>query len=210
MSRILQTLLAAAFATACLGAQARTLTIGVDLSGSNPLLSHEDFAAQAAQHAARAIHTLKEGDVVRLRSFGARHDASNLPVRSVTISRRHRAPEVARAVAAYLRSLPGQTDRGQPSTNILAFLELGSDFGCEERGSILLITDGLESSSVVSARALLDGKVELPAAESSLRGCALTFYGLGVGRELREAQQLRRAWTKWAQKAGANVTVIAP
>jgi len=31
-------------------AQAKTLTIGIDLSGSNPLLAHENFAYQASHY----------------------------------------------------------------------------------------------------------------------------------------------------------------
>lgn len=202
--------IAAALMMGSVSSQSATLTIGIDLSGSNPLLSQEAFAAQAGQHAAEAIKRLKEGDVVRVRTFGARSDAANLPVHSATIGRRNRPSEVGNAVAAYLRRLPGQAGKGQPSTNILAFLELGSGFGCETNGAVLLITDGIESSSVVSAKALLDGKAVLPAPGPNLRGCALTFYGLGAGWELQQVKNLKVAWSQWAKKAGADFRAISP
>ena len=91
-----------------------------------------------------------------------------------------------------------------------AFLELGSGFGCETNGAVLLITDGIESSSVVSAKALLDGKAVLPAPGPNLRGCVLTFYGLGAGWELQQVKNLKVAWSQWAKKAGADFRAISP
>ena len=40
-------------------AQAKTLTIGIDLSASNPLLSHKNFAHIASQYVTSEITKLK-------------------------------------------------------------------------------------------------------------------------------------------------------
>ncbi len=205
-----KTLAAAILSSLGTSVQARTLTIGLDLSGSNPLLGDRNFADQAARHAVRAIEALKSGDVVRVKSFGARDDARNLLDRSVTIGRRMRSARVAKAVGDYLRSLPEQAQAGQSSTNLLAWLEFGSGFGCEEEGQILVITDGLESSSLVDGRALIAGKARLPAPQVSLKGCALTFYGLGAGWPATQVRTLRDEWSRWAEKAEARFTPIIP
>ncbi len=191
-------------------AHAKTLTIGIDLSGSNPLLTHEHFADAAARHAMRTIEALKEGDVVHVRTFGAREDARNLLNHSATIGRRMRAQKVAQAVGDFLRGLPKQSSSAQASTNLLAWLEFGSGFSCADGSEILLITDGIESSSLVNAKALLDGKVRLPNPSVDLKGCTLTFYGLGAGLPAQYVKRLRAEWSAWAQKSGATFAALIP
>jgi hypothetical protein len=190
--------------------EAKTLTIAVDLSGSNPLLTHEHFAAEAARRAVAAVQSLNDGDVVRLRTFGAREDARNVLNQSVTIGRRMRSTRVAEGIGAYLRSLPKSGETGQASTNLLAWLEFESDLGCSSGGEILVITDAVESSSLVSAKALLEGKAKLPPPSVDLSGCQLTFFGLGAGWPAPQVKRLRDEWTRWATKAGAKFTVVIP
>ena len=189
---------------------AKTLTIGIDLSGSNPLLSHINFAHGAAAHAHAAISALKPGDVVQLKTFGARDSALNLLQHHVTISRRDRAAKVAGQVAQYIRTLPEQTKTGQSSTNLIAWLEFTDGFDCQQDGQVLVITDGLESSSYVNAKDLLSGKKTLPAPDVDLNGCGLTFYGLGAGWPPKEVKRVRKAWQAWADQAGAAFTAIIP
>lgn len=208
--RICLALAAALLCVASVAAQAKTLSIGIDLSGSNPLLTHQNFADAAARHAMQAIEALKEGDVVHVRTFGSRDEARNLLNHSATIGRRMRAQKVAQAVGDLLRSLPRQSHSAQASTNLLAWLEFGSGFGCADQGEILVITDGIESSSLVSAQALLDGKAKLPKPGVDLKGCTLTFYGLGAGLPAQYVKRLRSEWQRWAEKSGARFTAVIP
>ncbi len=195
---------------AAFAAQAKTLTIGVDLSSSNPLLTHKNFAYVASQYVTAQIKQLKKGDVVQIKTFGARGDLSNLPNTRFKISRRLRANKVAKIVSQYLLSLPARKDVAQASTNLIAWLELTSGFNCGAGGQILAITDAIESSSVLSDQQLLQGKQALPKPDVSLKGCHLTFYGLGTGQELQAVKTLRRAWSSWAEQAGATFTAIIP
>lgn len=207
MKKILVTTLACLMAGTV---SAKNLTIGIDLSGSNPLLSHTNFAHGAAAHVHAAISALKPGDVVQLKTFGARDSALNLRQHRVTISRHNRAPKVAGQVAQYIRTLPEQTKTGQSSTNLIAWLEFTNGFDCQRDGQVLVITDGLESSSYVDAKDLLSGKKTLPAPDVDLKGCALTFYGLGAGWPPKDVKRVRKAWQTWADQAGATFTAIIP
>lgn len=210
MKPSIKPVIAALLAGASLCVNARTLTIGIDLSASNPLLSSETFAHEAAKHATQAILALKDGDVVRVRTFGARSDARNVLDSAVTLGRRMRARKVADALGAYLRALPRNGEKGQSSTNLLAWLEFGSGYRCEDGGEILVITDGVETSTLVSGRALLLGKASLPPPKIALAGCTLTFYGLGTGLPAQQVMILRDQWTHWAERAGARFTPIIP
>ena len=198
---------------ACLmvgSASAKTLTIGIDLSGSNPLLSHVNFAHGAATHVQAAIGDLNPGDVVQIKTFGARDSALNLRQHRVTISRRNRAAKVAGLVAQYIRTLPEQTKTGQSSTNLIAWLEFTDGFGCQHDGQVLVLSDGLESSTYIDGKDLLSGKKALPAPDVDLKGCGLTFYGLGAGWPPKDVKRVRKAWQAWADEAGAKFTAIIP
>jgi hypothetical protein len=121
-----------------------------------------------------------------------------------------RAQKVAQAVGDLLRSLPRQSHSAQASTNLLAWLEFGSGFACADQGEILVITDGIESSSLVNAKALLDGKVRLPNPSVNLKGCTLTFYGLGAGLPAQYVKRLREQWQRWSEKSGATFAAVIP
>lgn len=207
MRKILTILLLASTAST---AQAKTLTIGIDLSASNPLLSHKNFAHVASQHVSSEINKLKDGDVVHVKTFGSRKDALNLLNPTFEISRRLKPSKVAGIVAQYIRSLPEQKEASQSSTNLIAWLEFTSEFNCAQNSQILVITDGLESSSYVDGNQLLQGKKSLPKAEVNLKGCALTFYGLGAGWMPQQVKIVRKEWERWSEQAGAAFTAIIP
>lgn len=183
---------------------AKTLTIGIDVSGSNPLLSRENFAYEASEYAAAEIRKLKPGDVARITTLGARDNAANILITNLPISRKLRPEKAASMVAGYIRALPTQQDVSQSSTNLIAWLEFTSGFDCAAGGQILVITDGLESSSEVSAEKLLAGKQGLPSPAVDLKGCGLTFYGLGAGWPASSVKFVRKEWTRWAGEAGAD------
>lgn len=191
-------------------ADAKTLTIGIDLSASNPLLSHKNFAHIASQHVTSEITKLKDGDIVRVQTFGSRKDALNLLNPTFEISRRLKPNKVAGIVAQYIQSLPEQKDASQSSTNLVAWLEFTSGFNCAANSHIFVITDGLESSSYVDGNLLLQGKKSLPKPDIDLKGCGLTFYGLGAGWMPQQVKIVRKEWERWAEQAGASFTAIIP
>jgi hypothetical protein len=191
-------------------ADAKTLTIGIDLSASNPLLSHKNFAHIASQHVTSEINKLKDGDIVRVKTFGSRKDALNLLNHSFEISRRMKSNKVAGIVANYIQSLPEQKEVSQNSTNLVAWLEFTSGFNCAANSQILVITDGLESSSYVDGNLLLQGKKSLPKPDIDLKGCGLTLYGLGAGWIPQQVKIVRKEWKHWAEQAGASFTAIIP
>ncbi len=193
-----------------LASHAKTLTIGIDLSGSNPLLTHQNFAYGAAEHTASVIGALKSGDNVVVKTFGARGEANNLLNHRIEISRRMKPAKAAGIVAQYILSLPSQKNASQASTNLIAWLEFTSGFNCPDSGEILVITDAVESSSFLDANDLLSGKKGLPEPDVDLKGCALTFYGVGAGFAPQSVKIVRNEWRTWAKKAGADFSAIIP
>lgn len=199
-------------AAACLAlssVNADTLTIGLDLSGSNPLTVHPNFAYMAANHVHGEILKLKEGDTVNFRVFGSIGVPDNILSQPILITRKNSARKVAKHIAAYIQSIPGGKEP-QGSTNILAFLELGSGFDCENGGRLVLVTDAIESSELVDAGALLEGKTGLPSADVNLDGCSMYFYGLGAGRSIASIKYLRKEWIRWAKEAGVTFDFHIP
>lgn len=211
MNKILRNTMAAAL-LGCLGlpglAAAKTITIGVDLSGSNPLLTHENFAYGAAEYVSGKISGLRNGDTVRLSTFGARDDAMNLISNEFTISRRMRTGKVSAAISQFIRSLPERESAGQNATNLVAWLEFTGGFDCAGGGQIVVLTDALESSTLVNTEDAAAGKAWLPKAEVDLKGCNLTFYGLGAGFPPEVVKFLRGEWQQWSAEAGAEFNAV--
>jgi len=190
-------------------AEAATLTLATDLSGSNPLVKLPEFARAAGTFAARHVSTLELGDMVNIRSFGAR-DVGNLRDGSLQINRTMRPERAAAQVSSLIAGIPAAGVPPQPSTNIVAFFKFGS-FDCASGEHILVITDAIESSAYVDSAAFLSGKAKLPTPEADLlKGCKVTFYGLGVGQEGPTVEVIRAAWREWFSKAGADFTAVIP
>ena len=190
---------------------AKTLTVGVDLSSSNPLVSSETFARSAALYVADHIRKLQMGDVIEIRRIGDNR-VDNLNAEKIQISRRNRADKVAQSVAQYISNLPKKT-YDQESTNILSFLEF-QNFGCRSGGKIILLTDGVEYSTEASdPEGILIGKKSFPAPNAGfLSGCEAIFYGLGQtsAGSMPSAwiRNLQNAWAAYMKTAGATFTAI--
>ena len=74
----------------------------------------------------------------------------------------------------------------------------------------MVITDGLESSSYISGKDLIEGRKPLPSPDVNLQGCNITFYGLGAGWSPQHVKTVRNAWRDWSGKAGASFKSIIP
>ena len=204
--------LVTAIAAVCISKMAcgADLSIGIDVSKSNPLVSDKNFAEQAVKYVGSQIVTLKPGDTVSVRTFGSRANARNFKTLKLRISNKMRAPQAAHYAMTFTSKLLQDKSIPQSSTNIIAWLEFTPNFNCEREGQILLITDGLEASTYVEPVALLEGKAHLPAPDVDLTGCSITFYGLGAGWNPQHTKNVRNEWREWAQKAGANFSVLIP
>lgn len=195
-------------------ASAKTLTIGIDASASNPLVVSEAAAKAAAEYARTEIAKLDLGDFVRVRTFGDRNGAH--PSQTIRITRGNRADKVGATVARYIATMPAKKLEGQASTNIVAFLEFGQ-FDCQAGAAqTLLLTDGIESSAYADGREFLNGKA-LPAPEPALlKGCDVTMFGFGQNSTAEVPPQIvktmRASWTDWMKAAGASsfTVVIDP
>lgn len=154
------------------------------------------------------ITRLKTGDVVNLQTFGARGDASNLINHRFTVSRRLRVRSLAAKIAKFIQSLPKRKDLAQSSTSLIAWLEFTGGFDCKNQGQVIVITDGLESSDYVDAKKFLDGKAKFPKPDVDLKGCDLTFYGLGAGLPAPYVKIIRNEWRKWVAASGASFTAV--
>lgn len=210
MKTLIKPLLHAVLLSASMDASARTLHLAIDVSGSNPLLAHENYAYAASQYVAGEIGRLKAGDRVRIQTFGARDNPLNILDANYEIGRRVRPDAVATVVSEFIRDLPKRQDLSQGATNILAWIEFHPSFDCAQGDQILLLSDGIESSSTVSAQALVEGKAALPVPEVQLDGCTLTFYGLGAGLPPAMVRHIRKAWQDWAEQSGAAFQAVIP
>lgn len=189
---------------------AKTLTIGIDRSGSSPLVISPEFARAVAPYVSRDIAALEIGDTVVIRSFGVR-GIKNITSRTLRITKASRPREVANAVARFIAELPAKNIGGQDATNIIAFLEFGR-FDCTNGGRIVLLTDGMESSSYTSARDLASGK-PLPEPQAGLlAGCEVSMIGFGhtsAGAPTPlEVKAALSGWRSWMKIAGAPFTAI--
>lgn len=189
---------------------AKTLTIGIDISGSNPVVSSPEFAKVAAQHVKRKVSALQLGDVVEIRPIGDRSMA-NFKVERIQINRRNRADKVSDMVARYVGSLPTRNFAGGSASNILSFLEFGQ-FKCADKSAIFLLTDGIENSQYISGQDFILGK-PFPAPETNyLAGCEVTMLGIGqnVGGEIPPLilRNMLTTWKTYMQTAGATFTPV--
>ena len=190
-------------------ARSKTLTAALDLSGSNPLISDPNFAHGAAAYLHKEIAQLKAGDTVRLVTLGSRQASQNLRYQEIVLGRRSRPNDVANTIAEIIRSLPAHAAAHQQSaTNLLAFLEFTGGFGCADKGRLVVLTDGLESSSLISGEDLATGKKPLPKPDVDLSGCHITFYGLGAGWQPQTVKTVRKAWQSWSDAAGATFDAV--
>jgi hypothetical protein len=174
----------------------KTITVGLDASRSNPLLLDKQFNINATNYVLSQLSSLDDGDKIDIKLLGSLQAADNLKSLSQTIGRNNKG-KVAKAIIQHLtQDLPTRV-KPQSTTNIIAFLEQ-TNFACRSGGHVILITDGIEASSYMSPNDLLSGKKSLPKpsefAIENLRGCRVTFYGIGVGRSGQESKQLRRQW----------------
>lgn len=210
MRRLRPLLFAALVAFIAIPASAKTLTVGIDESVSNPLVLDEAYARVVAQYVRGQIAALQPGDWVRVRTFGERTSA-HFPSEAIRITRSLRADKVADLVARFIAGLPSKTLQGQNQTNILAFLEFGQ-FDCANGGRILLLTDGIESSHSMDDRSLFAGKPLPPPQADLLKGCEVVMFGLGQSKDGSLPPQLvktiRAAWAAWMKTAGATFTAI--
>jgi hypothetical protein len=209
MNRISVALVVSALLTAPVGA--KTLTVALDVSGSNPLVSDARYAQIAAGYVRDKVSALQPGDVVSLHTLADR-SLANFPSERIEITRRNRADKVAARIAQFMATMPTRHFEGQESTNIMGFFAFGQ-FDCTQGGEILLVTDGIESSPDMKAERLLAGKPLPKPDKNLLSGCTVTMFGVGqasAGGQLSpvEVKHIRAAWTSWMTVAGAHYNAI--
>lgn len=192
-------------------AQAKTLTIGLDVSASNPVVGSPSFAKAAGAHAGKAVAALAPGDTVVLRVIGDRR-VENARSETITITRRMPAAMAGRKIGAYIAALPARLQGdGQGETSIIAWFTL-NDFKCAEDGAVIVYTDGVENSEVISGDRFLAGR-PLPKPEArNLNGCAVSMIGVGQSAQgeipLKTITRMTSAWAAWLKAAGAKAAVI--
>jgi hypothetical protein len=200
--------------------KADVLNIGLDLSGSVPLVVNPAFANRVADYLRSSILKLRTDDRVKLQTFGVYGMVHNSRRLDITISRRDRAPQVAETVYAIVRSVPQLVRNSkievQGETNILGYLESEAHLlNCaSEPTEIVLVSDGVENSALVRDQDLISGKKKLPnLPENLLTGCSMTILGIGQvaqGASAPFAQKLIAAWTEWARSAGISNFRVRP
>ena len=186
--------------------QAGNLTLGADVSASNPLVASTTYADAVAERISGKINGLEYGDRISLKTFG-NGGIEHIKDKSLRISRQMPPQKAATLVVGVIKAFPRQ-HKGENSTNILAFLENGH-FACDKDGSALwLLTDGIEHSIDFNGNDLLKGKKLPDPYEKALEGCEVVMIGVGRlpsgGRLPRnQIHILKTAWTQWLKKAGA-------
>jgi predicted GNAT family acetyltransferase len=187
----------------------KEIRILLDVSGSNPLLTDKRFNEAAARYMDKALADIKPKDTVILQSFGSHGAADNLVEKTIII-KRHRETSARNFVKNKIRNLPKQV-KAQGSTNIIGWFSRHRP-DCSRGNRLLFITDGIEASEYMpKPDDLLNGKAQLPKPHEfiNLKGCDITFYGLGAGRTDKQLNNLRRQWRAYFKAAGAHFTGIA-
>ncbi len=213
----------AAYAVFCIipaCGSAKTLNIALDVSASVPLIHQDAAAAAVAAYLKKRVNELELGDQIEVKFVGEYGAGENFRQLSLRISRQNRASEVASAVERIVAGLPRmQRDskiRPQEATNLIGYLEdQATRLRCDEQPTeIIMITDGIESSTLVDGLSLVTGKSKLPAPSSPiLSGCLMTMIGIGQingGGGPMITRNLVAAWTTWAAQAGIKTFSALP
>lgn len=203
-----------AIAAACLlsaatfhNAQAKEMIILLDASLSNPMLSDKAFNRRAGDYVIEQIKGLKRGDDITLQSFGSLQEADNFYQRRAKLTR-HNHKKVARQLLKYIRALP-QEFEPQGSTNLIAWFNRNPQ-RCEDVHKIIVLTDAIEASEWADSNKLLSGEADLPKPSEfvNIKGCHITFFGIGAGRLDKETMNLRRAWAQYFNRANAKFEAL--
>ena len=209
---IFTTSLTAAALAAAAPTSAKTTYFEIDQSRSNLAVSDADFNRIVARKAAATVMEQRLGDRVSVRTFGDINSTNPLRY-NVQLTRRSNPPRaVARTVGQLVvRSGASDTPR-QSRTEITALLEWNR-YDCAAGDHIIVLTDGVETGSVRSPSALLNGRESLPRPRAGLlRGCTVSFWGFGrvTSGQMTSAQvnTLRKAWADYFRVAGARFEAV--
>lgn len=191
--------------------QAKTLHIAIDVSASNPMISSVPFAKVISSRVSKQILALPLGDYVSLRTFG-HLKLDNLQQFDVRLTRKAKPEKVARAISKFMNNIPRGGVEPQKSTEIIAQLEW-NEYNCSVGDTILLITDGIEASSLINPNKLLSGEVSLPMPEDEyLKGCNVQMIGIGKSTNGSwpsvNVKNLLREWKAYMKAAGADFKAI--
>ena len=185
---------------------ARTQYIVLDLSASNSFPGDKAFVDATIRMAIIEIAELEEGDTVVVQTIGEL-SGKNLDVFRRRIDRRQPKEKVIREVALYLRSFEDREIAKQLDTNLLGYFYLYKR-DCAAGDRIFLVTDGLESSSLVDDGDFLQGKASLPSPSSKfLSGCHVHMFGIAQQSDrltLTSVLHIVDEWTRWTTEAGGT------
>ena len=209
------------FAMPVIAARQGVTIIGVDISGSAPLVLNQAIADNAASYLKSAVIAMQPGERLRVLSIGRAGIAERAIDLKATIGNRSQdRPEViASQLERFFRSLPGKVEAGsmatQNATSLIDFLEGFEAHDCTAIATrIILFTDGLEASHRVSQADLVSGKAVLPMPKTSyLKGCDIEIRGVG---QLNSGEfsdglfaRLKPQWAAFFETAGAGKVIIS-
>jgi hypothetical protein len=187
----------------------RTIVIGIDLSGSNPLIRDDAFAYKVGQRVGPLIAGLAPRSRVVLRSFGSYNSSANaaLSLDILIAPKTARAEDIARLVSSVIGGVPQMVRQGrlqaQSTTNIVPFLlNISKVVDCRSPTYVILASDGVEDSQVAD---LSRRRGSLPPPPGSpFPGCEeLTILGIGRGLNSPvDTERLYTEWNNWARAAG--------
>lgn len=186
---------------------AKHITVALDVSGSSPLLINQAFNVNASKYIKERMQSVKVGDVVTLRFIGSLNSTKSLQKIEETITHHNKAI-VKKMMEQVVLSTPKRI-KPEGSTNLIAFFGR-NHFDCANGGEVVFITDGIEASEYIKSNELLIGKANIPKPNEyvQLKGCIVTFYGIGTGRSDTELNRLRKQWRHYFKAAGAEFRAI--
>ncbi|GAA6207887.1 hypothetical protein NBRC116601_11800 [Cognatishimia sp. WU-CL00825] len=177
----------------------------------------------AADEAARYVSSYIAGldaphrlAMISVGDAGLGHRAIDIRA-TVTNHRATNASVLARQFGSYFQALPGLVRDGrlnaQGSTSLIDFFEALRPICDQGDVTIILFSDGVESTASFDGRAFIEGRLRLPEPRADfLTGCRVEIHGVGQLRSTSNsnglAGRLLPQWERFLTNAGADPVLV--
>jgi len=189
--------------------QGTNYTVIADISESFSITENPKEAKKSARFVYDKLRGLRIGDTVSFGQLGEYGQNRNTSYR-VRASKKYKPRRVRKDIYRFVSNIPGLIKKGvfrvNNATNIHGFLlDNAPHFNCHNKGVIMILSDGVESSEFADKASILAGKS--PPTPPRLKGCTVYMLGTGHGHgasSVKLTQAINRYWDVYFKAAGAS------